>query len=368
VPGLLPRLLDLGLPHAAAYFLRRHAERRRLMLRMSLASAAGGAAISLLVLFGVTQFPFAEAEINDVTATLLPLLCLYVGLQLARDVSLASLVALERVRLWFAATMIPVVVGPIALLTLKVWRPDAPAPAYAAVLVVCEILGCVFATSALARGKSGPPVPHQAGDVMRFGLRAFPHGAAKLLAARADRLILSSLLPAPAYALYALSLSFRDASLLPGNAYGLTFMNKLTSRIVAGGSVRAVVIRGFMICGGLVLVPLAGFTLLGPFVVPWVLGPAYAGAVPIMSVIIWSALFSALSGVLWIWMLASGRPGLMSVITIVCSLISIALVTVFAFRNGIHGAAIAVVVAAASTFVLAAALWYRLRGASKPAS
>jgi O-antigen/teichoic acid export membrane protein len=356
VVNTLPRLIDVGLPHAAGYFLRRDAGLRPMILLLSLGSGVVGGVIALVVFFfGARLFPFADQETNVLFESLLPLFCVYVAAQLARDVSLAALVALEKVPTYFAAAVVPVVIGPLGLIALGVVWGDAPASAYAVVLVGAEMLGCLFAVGGLAG--LAPICARQPWqlipNVLRFGLRAFPGGAAKIVAIRADRIILSALLPPSAYALYALSLSFRDAALLPGNAYGLVLLNTLTERILKSERVGPLLRQALLFNGGVVCIPLLGFTLFGPKAVPALLGPGFAGAVPTMAVIIWSALFLGLSGVFWTWLMAAGYPGRVSAVTIASSVATLALVIPFSAWRGIQGAAAAVVLATAAGLVLA---------------
>jgi O-antigen/teichoic acid export membrane protein len=80
----------------------------------------------------------------------------------------------------------------------------------------------------------------------------------------------------------------------------------------------------------------------------------FAGAVPIMAVIMWSALFISLSGVFWTWLMAAGRPGRMSAVTTVSSATTVALVIPFAAWQGIAGAAAAVVLSTATGLALSA--------------
>jgi O-antigen/teichoic acid export membrane protein len=364
VVNTLPRLIDLGLPHAAGYFLRRDPGMRAAIVRLAIASGAVGGMLSLPILFTATLYPFADAEVNALIARLLPLLCVYVGAQLARDLSLAALVALERVKAYFAATVLPVALGPLGLLAIQLSWEDAPVWLYTTVIVSAELLGCTIALYSIA-GRSLGGVPLSSPlytDVFKFGLRAFPAGAAKIVSMRADRIILAALLPPSAYAVYALSLSFRDAMLLPSNSYGMVLLNKLTKQILAAEPVGATVRRAMLLSSVVVCVPLVSFTLLGPALVPWVLGPEFADAVPIMSTILWSAWLIALSGVLWTWMMAAGRPGHMSVVTIASSVLTVGLVVPFTASTGIAGAALAVVLATAGGLALSAlATWHVVR-------
>lgn len=369
VVNTLPRLIDLGLPHAAGYFLRRDAGLRPMILLLSLGTGVVGGVVALLIFFGATLFPFADSGTNVLIESLLPLFCVYIAAQLARDVSLAALVALEKVPAYFAATVLPVVIGPLGLIALRVWWVNAPPSAYAIVLVGAEMLGCLCAVAGLAGGAPlGTNLPwHVVPAVLKFGLRAFPGGAAKIVAMRADRIILSALLPPSAYALYAVSLSFRDATLLPANAYGLVLLNRLTERILAAEPVDVLVRQALLVNCATVCLPLGAFTLFGRQAVPALLGLGFAGAVPIMAVIIWSALFISLSGVFWTWLMAAGRPGRMSAVTTVSSATTVALVIPFAAWQGITGAAAAVVLSTATGLVLAA-LATRSLSTSAPAA
>jgi O-antigen/teichoic acid export membrane protein len=351
----LPRFLDLGLPHATGYFLRRNAAVRPLILLLSLGVSVVGGILSVVVLLVASRFPFADADTNELLHSLLPLFGVYVGAQLARDVSLAALVALERVRMYFAATVLPVVTGPLGLLAVGMTSPNAGPAVYLFALVGAELLGSACAIAGVVtRAPFRPPVSWElAPKILRFGVRAFPAGVSKTIAVRGDRIILSALLPPSAYALYALSLSFRDATLLPGNAYGLVLLNTLTRRILAAQPVARVVRQALLLNAAAVCIPLITFSAVGPTAVPALLGPGFAGAVPVMSTIMWSALFIGLSGVFWTWLMAAGRPGRVSAVTFVSSGLTIALVIPFAAYKGLVGAAAAVGLAAAGGLVLA---------------
>src|SRR5262249_28816896 len=148
-------------------------------------------------------------------------------------------------------------------------------------------------------------------------------------------------------------LSFRDATLLPGNAYGLVLLNTLTRRILDAQPVGQVVRQALLLNALFVCIPLVAFSAVGPAAVPALLGAGFAGAVPVMSAIMWSALSIGLSGVFWTWLMAAGRPGRVSVVTFVSSGLTIALVVPLAAYEGLIGAATAVGLATAGGLVLA---------------
>jgi O-antigen/teichoic acid export membrane protein len=90
--------------------------------------------------------------------------------------------------------------------------------------------------------------------------------------------------------------------------------------------------------------------------VPLLLGEAFREAVHVMATIMWSALFMALSGVFWTWLIAAGRPGSMSISTIVASIATVVLVIPMAQWKGLSGAALAVVIASALGLATAGAM------------
>jgi O-antigen/teichoic acid export membrane protein len=371
IPNTAPRLLDLGLPHAAGYFLRRDPACRKLLLRVALGSALAGGTISMLVLFCATLFPFSDVRVNVVLTALAPLLAAYIGMQLARDIALAGLIALERTKTYAIAAVLPVLMGPLGLLTVHFLAGEQHPEMLTAIVVLAEISGCLLAVIGLAwkAPSDAAHSPTRVSEILRFGLRAFTGGAAKVLAIRADRILLATLLPPAGYALYTVSLSFRDASLLPGNAVGLALMNVLTQRILKNPrSAWPVVREALWVNFGIVFCVLVGFSVLGPYLVPKLLGEPFRAAVPIMSLIVWSALFVALAGVFWTWFIAAGRPGMMSVCTIIASLATIALVVPLAHWRGIQGAAAGVVAGTFLGFVATVVMALRhLPFRSKPA-
>lgn len=358
LPATLPRLLDVGMPHAAGYHLRR--DRRSIGLIWSVGARviAAAALLTIGIVLLLPYIPFGDERVGHLLQLLAIPVFIFIIAQLARDVALAQLVALEHEGIYFVASVFPVLSGLAGLLLMTYWSITITPERVLLLLMGTEVAGAVIALGAIAAAAAAESERFSSSrgsrELLGYGIRAYPGGAAKILLTRADRIILATVLPAHLYAIYALSLSFRDAALLPTNAIGLVLLNKFTALHKAAASIWPTVRLGLAVALSLTGSIFLLFALVGPWAVPTLLGVGFGEAVPFMTTAVASSIFLALSGVFWTLFLSIGRPGLMSYANILSAASGILLIAPAAVLWGIWGAVAGVLVSSFATFLVSA--------------
>jgi O-antigen/teichoic acid export membrane protein len=200
-------------------------------------------------------------------------------------------------------------------------------------------------------------------EAMRFGVRAWLGGVARLLNARVDQVLMGLLASQAALGTYAVAVNGSEVLFYLPSAVATALLPAVAARDVQAGAERTLrVFRAVMILTAAgVLVAAA----LGPVLLPVVFGDAYTGAVEPFLWLLPSAFGYAASTVFSNALLASGAPTLSSLGPAVALAVGVALDLLLIPRLGATGAAIA-----ASAALLcggaAASVAYGIRAGLRP--
>lgn len=214
----------------------------------------------------------------------------------------------------------------------------------AAVLMVAALAMWWHYRQAAAAPHDGPsPVA----ALLRFGVPLLPHSLAAVAMGSADRLLLGGLGGPAAAGQYFAAFQVAAVLTVAAAAVNQAWVPWLYRHLAQPkhGSDLAVVRTTYAIYGAL----LAGAALIAAFaswLMPIVGGPEFA---PAAGVLRWLAPAAALSGMYYFvtnYLFYAGRTGLLSAITVACSLVQVALMLWAIPRWGAQGAAMSVLVAA----------------------
>lgn len=216
-------------------------------------------------------------------------------------------------------------------------------------------LAAVAAAAALALwwlGRDGGlrPVggPAPLAVLLRFGVPLLPHSLAAVAMASADRLLLSGQSGVEASGQYFAAFQIAAVLTVAAAAVNQAWVPWLYSRLAQPdeGKARAVV-RATYVIFGLLLGGAALMALSASWLVPLIAGAQYQAAAELLP---WLAPAAALSGMYYFvtnYLFYAGRTGLLSGITVGCSLVQLALMLWLIPRWEAQGAAAAVLATAA---------------------
>jgi O-antigen/teichoic acid export membrane protein len=203
------------------------------------------------------------------------------------------------------------------------------------------------------RGRA-PKVALSTRATYSYGFRLQLGVITKLLATRADLLIIAALLPVSQVGVYSIASAIRDLGLLPQAVYGAPFTNLVIDRSKEGGaSDRVPVLTGLTLQVALSIAMFVGAAVLLPVLIPLVYGEEFRAAAGPAVVLFASVIFLAPAGLCWMTFNAKGRPDLTSWIQtgsgVLSPLSTFALVLA---GYGLYGAAVGAVASAALGFAL----------------
>lgn len=188
---------------------------------------------------------------------------------------------------------------------------------------------------------------------LRFGISLAPHSIAAALMASVDRLILKARLGAEATGYYFAAFQIAAVITVAAAAVNQAWVPWLY-RVLAGSSPgerqRAVRLTYLLFLAGI-----AGTLLLiwlAPTLVAVMAGPAYAPAVPLLRLLAPAAMFSGMYFFVTNYLFYTERTAWLSAATVGVAGFALALIVGLVDRQGVRGAALAVLVAQAGYFLL----------------
>ena len=95
-----------------------------------------------------------------------------------------------------------------------------------------------------------------------------------------------------------------------------------------------------------------GITVASPYLLPWLLGPAYIASIPTLQITAWGLIFLPLSGATSSWLLIGSMPRVMLYASFGTALVSVAVNLLLVPTLGIAGAAVALLISQAVYCVL----------------
>jgi O-antigen/teichoic acid export membrane protein len=221
------------------------------------------------------------------------------------------------------------------------WTGRAIAQVVAVIGVASAALWLLYREGMLdARSRTAPLA-----SILRFGVPLLPHSLAAALMTGADRLLLTAMggneIAGQYFAAFQMAAVITVAAAALNQAW-VPWLYRRLAQPSAEGS-RAVVRTTY--CLYALLLGASGMLALSaPWVVPLVAGDRYERAVPLLR---WLAPAAALSGMYYFvtnYLFYSGRTGLLSLITVSCSVIQLGLMALWVPHRGAEGAAGAVLV------------------------
>jgi O-antigen/teichoic acid export membrane protein len=361
---VLSSLASLGVTEATKVFVaRRPAARPRLLTNVLITCSCGalaGGALICAVLLGVPGVRPPEIRRIELAAIVAGGVAGSIGLAAA-----AVLQGTSRFRMYSRVLG----AGPwmYALLLGALWVTRGITVAHAVTAwVLAQGVAAVVLSAAAARGIGfGRPDGRLLGESIRFGVRAWLGGLARLLNARVDQVLLGVLATQAVLGTYAVAVNASEVLFYLPSAVATALLPAVArSGAMAGVEQTLRVFRAVMIITTVTVVVAA---LLGPVLVPLVFGHAYAGSVQPFMWMLPSAFGFAASAVFSNALLASGAPTLSSVGPATSLVVGVALDLILIPVLGATGAAIA-----ASTALLsggaAAAVTYGIRAGLRPAA
>jgi O-antigen/teichoic acid export membrane protein len=360
--AIAARVNDMGLPNAAAYFFRRSPDCLRELLHTIgynfLWCLLASTALALLSLRLPT--PFAA----DLAASSWFLLGLVAYTALTTPASILPVLVAGagdypgyvRLTNGFAAAQIGLVIGGCLILGFR-YQYVIAALALGQLLLIAGVL--LYLRRHLAR----PHAPKLgARSIYSYGLRSQWGALMKLISSRVDILIVGALMTSSDVGLYSLAVSLRDIGLLPQSVYGAPLQNALIDRgKTSAGSDKTLVLGSLILQFGLsaLLVLVAVFSL--PYLIPLIYGSTFAAASKPAALLFTSIVFLGPAAVCWITFNAKGRPGLNSVVMTVAAIVAAGSTYLLSSRQGLYGAAGAVVLTSLVSLLLSLVLLGRLQ-------
>ena len=286
---VLPRLLDFGIPNTGLFYLRNgrmHLRRYAWVGLVALTAAVPLGAAAIVVLGFLGQL--AAETATFLAAHFMPLVMIF-GLEYV--LLLASSAALARSN--YAGFSMLTCCTPLllfGLLTMGIAQNTGFTAAYA--LGVYLVAACM--TAAISMGLMiwlvfRNPSPGSAlawGECTKYAASSYGSGVMKVMAQRADRLILIGFLTPSAYALFIIALTVRDALQLPGNAFSTYMRNHFMDLLKNVPSDRSRLVRSYLLaCGFAFAVLLIGggvFAIIADWLPLYALAPSFEEALPTM--------------------------------------------------------------------------------------
>ena len=228
-PQLLSRFFDLGLTHAARYYILMVPEARQFIIRLLLIFSLIVFVPIFLIFFLFERLPLDTSEIISAVGENYFILSVYCVLLIINSVLNSIVLSLERFKalLWTAimpyAFFIIIVIYKASFLTLDV--NDVLRQ-----LLISEILLlAIYLVAVLDLFRSdGKKTLLTAKEIFRYALKIYPNSFLKPITTRLDRIILSFIATPTFIGHYSILMTLREVSILPVTTYGQMLMNKLS--------------------------------------------------------------------------------------------------------------------------------------------
>ena len=231
-PQLFSRFFDLGLTHAARYFILMVPADRLFIIRLGFLFSLGAFVPIFLIFFLLERFPLDTSEIISVVSENYLILSIYCLLLLINAVLNSILLSLERFKtiLWTAiipyAVFIVIVLYKATYLTLDV--KDVVIQLFISELLLFTIyligLSDIFKDKSKTRSFSLK-------EFFKYAMKIYPNSFLKPITTRLDRIILSLIATPTFIGYYSVLMTLREVAILPVTTYGQVLMNKLSGLI-----------------------------------------------------------------------------------------------------------------------------------------
>jgi O-antigen/teichoic acid export membrane protein len=352
---IIARIADAGLPNAIVYFARARRAAVRKCLWVCLVHGAIMLPIVTTLVLVADRLGLANAESSAIIASAWPILALLGSVQLIGAQITQLLIPLEAYKEYgVAVTLSPLVT--IAICGLH--GHDLTIAKILTAVLAGESCGALLAFAMIMQTTRGAqetgPTPGL-GSIYSYAIKSYFGTSMKAIGQRADRLILSLLVPNSALAAYAIAMSLRDNALLPFTSHAMVLRNRLIdSEAHSGLNAARALLRADLIRWTSIAAVLAGILIVAaPVIVPIFYGAEYRPAVDVLMIV--GATLPALGVATFCWtaLLSAARPTAVSIGLIVTGLVNLAALYLGAEMGGVLGASWGALIASA----IAAAWW-----------
>lgn len=360
VPLIAVRVLDLSVPQALTYFVRRDETLLGKAMLVVITHSLVALIPSVAVALAQSWLPASDPEIGRMAAGLAaPIAAIMVSTMLSASLATVA-VAAER----FVSFAIINMLSPLLMIAGLLAAPASTWSVTSLIwlMLATEAAAAVAAIVLMAIQARGQGFEHALPwrDIYRFGLRAHIGVALKVVGARIDRVILLALIPPSNLAHYSVAASIRDILMQPANMYGVVISNRLIRLADKSAEMLGFLKRQIAAAAGLLTVAILLAMPLSAPLFERLYGADFAQAAPIFRILAPSALFLFLAGIGWSVMYAFARPGLVSWSIALSMIPATALLAGLAVLAGATGAAWGATIGQAVGALVAAGFAWRL--------
>ena len=188
-------------------------------------------------------------------------------------------------------------------------------------------------------------------DALNYGVPLVPHAVGGLLLGMADRFMVNNILDVSSTGIYVVAVQLGLILGMLADSFNKAFAPWLMEKLsdVDDESQKKIVIFTYIYF--LVIIALAAFgALVAPYVLPYIVGPQFQTAGPLLIFILLGNAFIGMYYMVTNYIFYSRRTGLLSVLTISVGVMTVALSWFLINAYGIQGAAIGFLVGQASLF------------------
>lgn len=231
-PQLFSRFFDLGLTHAARYFILMVPADRLFIIRLVFLFSLGVFAPIYVVFFLLGRFPLDTSEIISAVSENYLILSVYCLLLLVNAVLNSILLSLERFKTILWTAIVPYTVFIVIVLYKATYSTldvkDVVIQLFISELLLFTIyligLSDIFKDKTKTRSV-------RIKQIFSYSIRIYPNSFLKPITTRLDRIILSLIATPTFIGYYSVLMTLREVSILPVTTYGQVLMNKLSGLI-----------------------------------------------------------------------------------------------------------------------------------------
>lgn len=232
-PQLLSRIFDLGMPHAARFYLLKFPNQVRYICKLVAITAIGISPFIGCIFLFLHRLPIEVNEISFQISENWIVLSIYCLLLILNSIFNAFIISLERYKMLLITSTLPYLffIGIIfykansgSITVTDILVQLAASELIILLLCMIPVIRAIKQTKKVAR-------PFNWKDVMKYALKIYPNGLMKTMSTRFDRVVLSFIATPVFIGQYSVLMTLRDIGTIPVTTYGQTFMNELSKAI-----------------------------------------------------------------------------------------------------------------------------------------
>lgn len=310
------RIADLGLPTSLIYYMRMSRETSRRCLEVCLIHGFFVLLVALLLFFSVPNLGLSSDVVGQNINACLFMLAVMVAAVFLETVLGQMLVPLDAYRSY----AIVMFTSPLVMIIGVLIRGKGlDSVSLVVSLMTGEVCAAAVAIALMARAVRSLPTAKtklSLRAIYEYALKTYVGTTMKVLALRADKIVLSMFVSPAALAAYALATSMRDNAMQPVNTHAMLLRNHLidVERKPDGRRLSVLYLRRDCRRWAIVSFGIAvTLIVLCPVLVPLMYGQSFMSAVNLFMVIGLGLPMLSVSGLCWTGLLSSRRPGMVSV-------------------------------------------------------